>query len=63
MDGLAFPGRSVCPSAEWRPEEEVRKFYAEAFERMSTGARVKDFLIVLTSREVRELLEGKVNRR
>lgn len=46
-----------------RPEEEVRKLYAEAFERLSTGARVKDFLVVLTSREVRELLEVKVTRR
>jgi len=39
-----------------RPVEEVRKLFNEKFERLSTGARIKDYLVVLTCKKVRDEL-------
>ena len=39
-----------------RPVEEVDKIYSETFEKLNSGARIKDYLIVLTCKEVRDEL-------
>jgi hypothetical protein len=39
-----------------RPLEEVTQLYAETLVLLGSDARVKDYLIVLTSRKVRDLL-------
>lgn len=39
-----------------RPLEEVRQLYAETLVLLGSDARVKDYLIVLTSKKVRDVL-------
>ena len=39
-----------------RPVADVNRIYAETFERLSSDARIKDFLILLTSKTVRDTL-------
>ena len=39
-----------------RPVDEVNRIYAETFERLNSNAQIKDFLILLTSKTVREAL-------
>ena len=39
-----------------RPLEEVAKLYLRELNRLQTGARVQDYLVLLTSRHVREAL-------
>ncbi len=39
-----------------RPVAEVEKAFARNFERLSMNARIKDYLIVLTCKKVREEL-------
>jgi len=39
-----------------RPLEEVKKIYAETLVRLGSDARVRDYLIVLTSKKVRDVL-------
>jgi uncharacterized protein DUF3562 len=39
-----------------RPVEEVKQLYAETLVLLGSDARVKDYLIVLTSKKVRDLL-------
>ena len=39
-----------------RPVEEVNKIYTETFESLSIDAHIKDYLIVLTCKKVRDEL-------
>jgi len=39
-----------------RPMDDVNKLYVETFERLSSDARIKDFLVLLTSKKVRDEL-------
>ena len=39
-----------------RPLEEVKRLYAKNLERLSTDARITDYLLVLTCKNVREEL-------
>jgi len=39
-----------------RPVEEVNKIYSETFESLNSEARIKDYLIVLTCKKVRDEL-------
>ena len=36
--------------------DDVNKLYVETFERLSSDARIKDFLVLLTSKKVRDEL-------
>ncbi len=38
------------------PEEKVNKIYASALESLKSSARIQDYLIVLTSKKVRDVL-------
>jgi hypothetical protein len=38
------------------PEEKVNKIYASALESLKSSARIHDYLIVLTSKKVRDVL-------
>jgi hypothetical protein len=39
-----------------RPLEEVKTIYAETLAGLGSGARIRDYLIVLTSKKVRDVL-------
>lgn len=39
-----------------QPVDDVNRIYAEIFERLNADARIKDYLIVLTSKSVRDAL-------
>jgi hypothetical protein len=39
-----------------RPVDDVSRIYAETFERLSSDARIKDYLILLTAKSVRDKL-------
>jgi hypothetical protein len=39
-----------------QPVDDVNRIYAETFERLDADARIKDYLIVLTSKNVRDTL-------
>ncbi|MBI1283392.1 MAG: DUF3562 domain-containing protein [Thiobacillus sp.] len=39
-----------------RPLEDVDRIFAETFEKLDSDARIKDFLILLTSKTVRDEL-------
>lgn len=39
-----------------RPVADVNRIYAETFERLSSDARIKDYLILFTSKTVRDEL-------
>ena len=39
-----------------RSMDDVNKLYVETFERLSSDARIKDFLVLLTSKKVRDEL-------
>jgi hypothetical protein len=39
-----------------RPLDDVDRIFAETFERLDSDARIKDFLILLTSKTVRDEL-------
>ena len=39
-----------------RPMDDVNKLYVETFERLSSDARIKDYLVLLTSKKVRDEL-------
>ena len=39
-----------------RPLEDVNRIYAETFERLNSDARIKDYLILFTSKTVRDAL-------
>jgi hypothetical protein len=39
-----------------RPLEDVERIFAEAYERLDSDARIKDFLILLASKTVRDEL-------
>ena len=41
------------------PAEEVRKIYADVLGRLRPGARIQDYLIVLTSKKVRDMLKTR----
>jgi len=43
-----------------RPMDDVNKLYVETFERLSSDARIKDFLVLLTSKKVRDELRHSV---
>ena len=42
-----------------QPIEEVGKMYSEVREYLSSGARIHDYLTLLTCKKVRDLLRGK----
>ena len=42
-----------------RPVEEVKDIYADVLEHLRSGARIQDYLIVLASKKVREVLRQK----
>lgn len=44
-----------------RPLEEVKKIYGDVLARLRSGARIHDFLILLTSKKVRGMLRNKEN--
>lgn len=46
-----------------RPVEEVNKIYSETFEKLSSDARIKDYLIVLTCKTVRDELRKQAHPR
>lgn len=39
-----------------RPMDDVNRIYVETFERLNSDARIKDFLVLLTSKTVRDEL-------
>lgn len=39
-----------------QPVDDVNRIYAETFERLNSDARIKDYLILLTARRVRDIL-------
>ena len=39
-----------------RPVDDINRIYAETFERLNSNARIKDYLILLTSKTVRDVL-------
>ncbi|MBU1395881.1 MAG: DUF3562 domain-containing protein [Gammaproteobacteria bacterium] len=39
-----------------RPVDDVHRIYAETFNRLNSEARIKDYLILLTSKTVRDAL-------
>ena len=39
-----------------RPVDDVNRIYTEVFERLNSDARIKDFLVLLTSKTVRDEL-------
>ena len=39
-----------------RPVDDVNRMYVETFERLSSDARIKDYLILFTSKTVRDQL-------
>jgi hypothetical protein len=39
-----------------RPFDDVNRMFAETFEKLDSGARIKDYLVVLTSKTVRDEL-------
>lgn len=39
-----------------RPVEEVKEIYTQTFEKLNSEARIKDYLIVLTCKKVRDEL-------
>lgn len=39
-----------------RPVNDINRIYAETFARLNADARIKDYLIVLTSKSVRDTL-------
>ena len=39
-----------------QPVDDVNRIYTEIFERLSSDARIKDFLVLLTSKTVRDEL-------
>jgi hypothetical protein len=41
-----------------RPAEEVNKIYTEIFESLNSDARIKDYLVVLTCKKVRDELRN-----
>lgn len=41
-----------------QPLEAVRQAYSAAFERLDSDARIKDYLIVLTCKKVRDDMRG-----
>lgn len=43
------------------PEEALISLYESVFERLKSHARIKDFLPILVSREVKEILLHKIN--
>ncbi len=40
----------------YRPVDEVNKIYSETFESLNSDARIKDYLILLTCKKVRDEL-------
>jgi len=46
-----------------RPVEEVNKIYSETFESLNSRARIKDYLIVLTCKKVRDELRKQAHPR
>jgi hypothetical protein len=44
------------------PEEAIREIYLTELARLMAGARVDDYLVVLTSRKVRDAIRRKANR-
>lgn len=39
-----------------RPLDDVNRIYAETFERLNSDARIKDYLVLLTAKSVRDAL-------
>jgi len=53
----AYAIESLVEETQW-PLERIAQLYVSELSRLQTGARVQDYLVVLTSRRVREALRA-----